>query len=53
MKSQSLLGDLFDETALITDSAYLQLGRFEVIFMPQQDIYLGEKMNNPPINTIP
>ena len=54
MKSQSVLSDLFDETALITDHAYLQLGCFKVIFMPEQDIYLeGKKMNNPPINTIP
>lgn len=47
MKSQSLLGDLFDKTALITDYAYLQLGRFEVIFTPQQDIYLGEQNEQP------
>jgi hypothetical protein len=43
MKSPSVIGDLFDETAQITDYAYLQLGCFEVIFMPQQDIYLGGK----------
>lgn len=43
MKSQSVLSDLFDEIALITDHAYLQLGCFKVIFMPKQDSYLGGK----------
>ena len=40
MKSQSVLSDLFDETVLITDHAYLQLGRFKVIFMPRKHIHL-------------
>ena len=41
----------FDEIALITDHAYLQLGRFKVMFMPRKYIYLEEK--NEPITNIP
>ena len=51
MKSQSVLGDLFDETTLITDHAYLQLGRFKVMFMPRKYIYLEEKKE--PITNTP
>ena len=34
MKSPCVISDLFDETALVTDHVYLQLGCFEVIFSP-------------------
>ena len=55
MKSQSVLGDLFDETTLITDHAYLHSGRIKVMFMfiPQKHIHLEEKMNDPPITNLP